>query len=117
MKIFKMFLLLNVIVLLYGCNRTSINDRFFLEKMESSNGIELIYLDDNDNMFRILDAEIIAHQLCGNYIFITQQSQEGLGKRYYIVDIRLDYTNEHNRPLLVSKGEFEQWMKEGCGRR
>jgi hypothetical protein len=110
-----------ILLLLCGCIfRNSIDKHFEVKDIIGGSNAELIYTNDEDQMFTVIDGKVFAYQKCGNRLFVKQHPMNGQQEadlsttNYYIVDLTKSYTEESAKPYDHTKELFESELKKNC---
>jgi hypothetical protein len=112
--------LLSLLLLFSGCERRVKIDKHFELSTFDTNDLSLIYLDDNNYMFSVVQEDIVAYLKCGNHIYIIQHPLDTMGEpdgrdpQYFVIDITVDYSDEKLKPYSISQSRFEEMLKNEC---
>lgn len=122
MKKTSIIFILSAIISMGCSNSRTIDRHFMLYSDDIDDNIDLVYTNDNSEMFTVVDRKIIAFKKCSNIIFITQhplKADKTVDEKiinYYIVDMDRDYSNESLKPYSISKYNFDDQFKNYCGK-
>jgi hypothetical protein len=117
----KKYLFVLLVLCLLSCERSKEIGKHFQLTTFDSEEFSLVFLSNEDTMFRVLDKKIAAYCKCGSTIFIVQYPMETNGKvneqdpQYYIIDSNVDYSDERVRPKPIEKSRFDSMLHAGCG--
>ncbi|EDM37479.1 hypothetical protein PBAL39_10056 [Pedobacter sp. BAL39] len=79
-----------------------------------------MYLNEKNQMFFVIRADIVAYLKCGNHIYIVQHPLDGNGKpddhspEYFILDANIDYSNDKLKPYSISESRFKETLEKEC---
>ncbi|RCH53791.1 hypothetical protein DJ568_16270 [Mucilaginibacter hurinus] len=97
-------------IMLGGC-KTQIDEHLYIENFD--NGKELVYVDVDDYMFSVIDADVKAYAKCSKFLFVIQEDANGR-LQYYIIDRSLDYSDEKLKPTPFLKSYFYSFLNDEC---
>jgi hypothetical protein len=105
---------------LHSCiNNKKIDNHFYLLTGDVDYDISLNYKDNNDYAFIVVRSKVESNVKCGNYIFIIQHpllnnKVDKSTTNYFIVDVKVDYSDEKLQPQSITKNEFNEKFEEIC---
>lgn len=111
--------LISVCLILVGCNNGIINENFQVQTNDISDNNELLYIDDDKNMYTVIDRKVFAYKQCGDVLLIKQHplnsdKTDNSTIHYYIIDLKKDYSEESVKPYDVSFEAFKSQLKGNC---
>jgi hypothetical protein len=115
------YLYVSILFTFYGCiSGNTINEHFEVHSLDGSGNNELIYIDDDEHLFTVIEGKVFAYQKCGNKLFIKQhplnnQREANLSvTKYFIVDLEKSYIEESSKPYDHSLELFNAELRESC---